>query len=103
MIANANSISIPLTDQSVHCVVTSPPYWGLRDYGLPPTEWPTVTYTPMAGLAPVTVQGCELGCQHAWGEDLPPHHPGQVPQTNMNGRGHAENVAVAQTADNGQY
>jgi DNA modification methylase len=22
-----------LADQSVHCVVTSPPYWGLRDYG----------------------------------------------------------------------
>jgi hypothetical protein len=24
---------------SVHTCVTSPPYWGLRDYGLPPTEW----------------------------------------------------------------
>src|SRR5215471_19304578 len=24
---------------SVHCVVTSPPYWGLRDYGLPPQVW----------------------------------------------------------------
>ena len=23
-----------LPDESVHCVVTSPPYWGLRDYGL---------------------------------------------------------------------
>ena len=22
-----------LADESVHCVVTSPPYWGLRDYG----------------------------------------------------------------------
>src|SRR5271156_2005852 len=22
-----------LPDESVHCVVTSPPYWGLRDYG----------------------------------------------------------------------
>ena len=26
--------SLPLPDESVHCVVTSPPYWGLRDYGL---------------------------------------------------------------------
>ena len=25
---------IPLDDKSVHCVVTSPPYWGLRNYGL---------------------------------------------------------------------
>lgn len=24
-----------LPAQSVHCVVTSPPYWGLRDYGVP--------------------------------------------------------------------
>lgn len=27
--------SIPLRDRSVHCVVTSPPYWALRDYGDP--------------------------------------------------------------------
>jgi DNA modification methylase len=25
---------IPLREGSVQCVVTSPPYWGLRDYGL---------------------------------------------------------------------
>lgn len=24
----------PLPDQSIHCIVTSPPYWGLRDYGM---------------------------------------------------------------------
>ena len=23
-----------LPSESVHCVVTSPPYWGLRDYGV---------------------------------------------------------------------
>jgi DNA modification methylase len=27
--------SIPLADRSVHCVVTSPPFFGLRDYGDP--------------------------------------------------------------------
>ena len=31
--------SIPLPDESVHCVVTSPPYWNLRDYGLSPGVW----------------------------------------------------------------
>lgn len=44
-----------------HTCVTSPPYWGLRDYGIPPSDWPEVTYTPMAGLPPVTVpawRGC---------------------------------------------
>lgn len=35
LLINANSLHIPLTDQSVHCVVTSPPYYGLRDYGVP--------------------------------------------------------------------
>ena len=71
MIVNADSISIPLAPKSVHCTITSTPYWGLRDYGLPPTEWPTVTYTPMAGLAPVTVQGCDPGCAHEWGDAIP--------------------------------
>ncbi len=28
-----------LADESVHCVVTSPPYWGLRDYKLEPQIW----------------------------------------------------------------
>lgn len=28
-----------LSDESVHCCVTSPPYWGLRDYGVEPSIW----------------------------------------------------------------
>ena len=28
-----------LADKSVHTVCTSPPYWGLRDYGLEPSVW----------------------------------------------------------------
>jgi DNA modification methylase len=28
-----------LLDESVQCCVTSPPYWGLRDYGLEPGVW----------------------------------------------------------------
>jgi DNA modification methylase len=34
MILRSNSLQIPLRDKSVHCVITSPPYWGLRDYGV---------------------------------------------------------------------
>lgn len=30
---NADCRSLPLPDQGVNCCVTSPPYWGLRDYG----------------------------------------------------------------------
>ena len=41
--------SLPLHDATVQCVVTSPPYWGLRDYGLPPGVW-----------------GGDATCQHEW-------------------------------------
>ena len=42
-----------LEDNSVHCVVTSPPYWGLRRYkGLEDLVW-----------------GGRPDCQHEWGED----------------------------------
>lgn len=44
-----------LVPESFHTCVTSPPYWGLRDYGIPPTKWPEVTYTPMPGLPAITV------------------------------------------------
>jgi len=33
LLINANALNIPLADKSVQCVVTSPPYYGLRDYG----------------------------------------------------------------------
>lgn len=51
MLAQANSFHIPLVDKSVHCCVTSPPYWSLRDYNLPPTVW-----------------GGRAGCKHEWGK-----------------------------------
>src|SRR3990172_2508667 len=43
-----------LPDESVHCVVTSPPYWGLRDYGLPPVVW-----------------GGQENHAHTWGAEIP--------------------------------
>lgn len=42
-----------LTDESVHCVVTSPPYWGLRSYGTEPQAW-----------------GGDAGCDHDWADRL---------------------------------
>ena len=44
-----------LPDESVHCVVTSPPYFGLRNYGIPPSVWKPVRYSPMAGLPEMPV------------------------------------------------
>jgi DNA modification methylase len=50
-----------LDPQSVQAIVTSPPYFGLRDYGLPPTDWPAISYAPMAGLPELDIpawRGC---------------------------------------------
>jgi hypothetical protein len=44
-----------LEPQSVQCMVTSPPYFGLRDYGIPPTDWPAMEYAPLVGLPPIAV------------------------------------------------
>lgn len=48
-----------MPDESVHCVVTSPPYLGLRDYGLSPAFWPEVEYVPMPGLPPIDIPAWE--------------------------------------------
>ncbi len=61
-----------LPDESVHCVVTSPPYFGLRNYGIDPTIWEPVRYSPMAGLPemPVPVHADPESfpsCNHDWG------------------------------------
>ncbi len=42
-----------MPDELVHCVVTSPPYWGLRNYGLEPVVW----------------DGKD-GCDHQWGSEF---------------------------------
>lgn len=54
MILQGNSYKIPLADNSVHCVISSFPYFGLRDYGLPPTIWDE-----------------RADCRHEWGESSP--------------------------------
>lgn len=33
MILNANALHLPIASETVQCIVTSPPYYGLRDYG----------------------------------------------------------------------
>lgn len=52
-------------DGAFDCCVTSPPYWGLRDYGDEGKPWPSVEYSPMPGLDPVTVaeSTCPLGLE----------------------------------------
>jgi DNA modification methylase len=44
-----------LATGSIQTIATSPPYWGLRAYHVPPTEWPSIEYAPMPGVPPVAV------------------------------------------------
>jgi DNA modification methylase len=83
LLSQANATRIPLADESVHCVVTSPPYWGLRDYGLPPVVW-----------------GGDAKCEHVWGDRLPQHHPGQVPDNKWTSN---PDLAKGQTAGAGNF
>lgn len=55
--------TLPAT--SAQCTVTSPPYFGLRDYGIEPTAWPEIAYCPLIGVPPVQVpaQTCCLGLE----------------------------------------
>ena len=55
-----------LEPESVHCCVTSPPYWGLRDYGTEPVDWPAIAYAPIAGMpacVEVPPMRCSLGLE----------------------------------------
>lgn len=51
MIHQGNSLDVlrTLPSNSVHSIVTSPPYWSLRDYGVPATIW-----------------GGDASCRHTW-------------------------------------
>jgi DNA modification methylase len=57
---------IPLPDNSVQCIVTSPPYWGLRKYaGEQCVEWPAVTFRFNEWVPETTVDAmtCDLGLE----------------------------------------
>lgn len=61
MLVNGTADLIPLANESVHCVVTSPMYYGLRDYGLPPR-----------------VYGGRPDCEHEWAEEISQRQRGKV-------------------------
>lgn len=51
LIGNCLNVMAGMPDESVDCIVTSPPYWALRDYGTEPQIWPTAE---------------SEGCDHEW-------------------------------------
>jgi DNA modification methylase len=52
---DCRAVMAEMEPESVHCCVTSPPFYGLRDYQVPETVWPGIQYAPMPGLPPVTI------------------------------------------------
>jgi len=52
-----------LPDKSVHCIVTSPPYWCLRDYKVDPTPWPEVSYSLFGFEITIPAETCCLGLE----------------------------------------
>lgn len=65
LLGHALDILKTMPDESVHCIITSPPYWGLRAYGTEPQIW---------------LNGKESCAEHTWSGNAS-HHRGQVPQT----------------------
>lgn len=63
---------------SIHCGVTSPPYWGLRDYGLAPQAW-----------------GGEAACEHEWGAEINGRR--QTGGTESSGLGKYDNGLTGET------
>ncbi len=58
-----------LASESTDCMVTSPPYWGLRDYGTPPVVW-----------------DARDGCSHHWGNERVVTAPGAHLNADFNER-----------------
>lgn len=52
-----------LDAKSIQCCVTSPPYYGLRDYKLPPTKWPEINFSILGFPVTVKEQECCLGLE----------------------------------------
>lgn len=60
---DCRDVMASMDEASVHTVVTSPPYYGLRDYGLPPADWPAVTYALPGGEVAVPAMSACLGLE----------------------------------------
>jgi DNA modification methylase len=68
LLGDCRDVLRSLPAESVQTVVTSPPYWGLRNYGVEPSIW-----------------GGDDDCGHAWGDPQRTAHANAVP--GPNGRG----------------
>lgn len=52
-VGNSLEVLRAMREGSVDCVVTSPPYWNLREYHKDAVTWPEMEYSPYPGAEPV--------------------------------------------------
>lgn len=52
-----------LPDKCVHSIITSPPYFAVRDYKLEPTNWPEVTFSLFGFPVTIPAMTCQLGLE----------------------------------------
>lgn len=78
---NSDCQLTPLAPDSVHCAITSPPYWGLRSYsGNMIRVWPPVDYIYTGDTSWKT-------CEHAWEMESRTMQTGGPSATQQNNRG----------------
>lgn len=74
LLGDCREVLRTLPDQSAQCCVTSPPYFGLRDYGLEPVVW-----------------GGDPACVHDWDQEIVATEIGRGNWSQgMNGRGEVQ-------------
>ena len=85
LLGDARDICRELPAKSVQMVVTSPPYWAMRDYGVKPTVW-----------------GGDPSCKHIWGPQLTRKKGGKTQSPYLAGK-NLEGHHSAQTLKQGQF
>lgn len=75
-----------LPDKLVDCVITSPPYWSLRDYKIEPVVWDGVD-----------------GCEHEWNTIIKPATSGGKDGSNLEGGKATQNQTATKSSHNSQF
>lgn len=87
---NALDVLRSIGSESVQMCVTSPPYWGLRDYGLPPMVWDDP-------CEPSESLGVTSLCEHEWGDELTNRNRGSCGnKSTLDGGSMVENIESKQ-------
>lgn len=96
MILHGDCLSVLRTmpEASVHCCVTSPPYWSLRDYGVPPTVW--------GGRKDCAHEWVTAGSREGYGSKKKWQHS-MTNQPAENGRGESQDSKRARSREDGGW